>query len=118
MSQPSSLYAFSVYSDPTVEQMGGFSVIVEPLHFTGGEIYEEDEGFDIPDPTIQSLWPAHWLVEYESQGAWNIYNTNLSKNDLILALHTIGFASSQSLDERCEGLSVLDPTIAEMLQIR
>lgn len=118
MSSPSSLYAFSVYSDPTVEQMGGFSVIVEPLHFTGEEDYEDHEGFDIPDPIVQSVWPTDWLVEYESAGAWSIYNTNLTKEGLILALHTLGFVSSHSLDERCEGLSVLDPTIAGMLPIR
>lgn len=118
MSTVHSNYAFSVYSDPMVEKVGGFTVIVEPIHFQGSENYDDDEGYDIPDPTVQSLWPSTWLVEYEMEGAWNIYNTKLSKNDLILALHNMGFASSQSLDERCEGRSALDPTIAAMLQIR
>lgn len=115
MSTVHSNYAFSVYSDPMVEKIGGFTVIVEPIHFQGSEDYEDDEGYDIPDATIETLWPSHWLVEYESEGAWSIYNTNLSKNDLILALHTMGFASSQSLDERCEGRSALDPSIAALL---
>lgn len=118
MSSVHSNYVFSVYSDPMVENMGGFTVIVEPLDFQGSEDYDDDEGYDIPDPVVQSLWPSEWLVEYECEGAWNIYNTNLSKNDLILALHTMGFASSQSLDERCEGRSALDPTIATLLHIR
>ena len=122
MNTPHSNYAFSVYNDPTVESIGGFTVIVEPVSFSSEcphDIeYDDDEGYDIPDPTVQSLWPSHWLVEYEMEGAWNIYNTKLSKNDLILALHTMGFASSQSLDERCEGRSALDPAIAAMLQIR
>ena len=48
-------YAFSVYSDPTVEKAGGFTVIVEPIHFKGTEEYDDDEGYDAPDPTIQSL---------------------------------------------------------------
>jgi len=122
MNTPHSNYAFSVYNDPTVESIGGFTVIVEPVSFSSEcapDIeYDDDEGYDIPDPTVQSLWPSTWLVEYEMEGAWNIYNTKLSKNDLILALHTMGFASSRSLDERCEGRSALDPTIATMLQIR
>lgn len=115
MSAVHSKYAFSVYSDPMVEKVGGFTVMVEPMHFQGSEEYDDEEGYDIPDPTVQSLWPSYWLVEYECEGAWNVYNTNMSKNDFILALHTMGFASSQNLDERCEGRSALDPSISPLL---
>lgn len=63
------------------------------------------------DPVVPTLFPKDWEVECEMEEVFSIYTT-LSEDELIVALHDMGFKSDADYDENCSGRSALtSPTI-------
>lgn len=70
------------------------------------------------DPVVPTLFPKEWTVDCEMEEVFTI-QTNLSEEELIVAMHDMGFKSDADLDEDCSGRSALtSPTILARKQKR
>lgn len=94
---PSS-FIFSVMDDPQVQKLGGHCVLISLDD-------EDNEGTGEYDHLVPALFPKGWLVENEMEETFSVYNTNLSEEDFVVALHDMGFQSDSTVDQQCNGRS-------------
>ena len=75
-------------------------------------IASKDEDMDGQhDPTVPTLFPKNWEVECELEEVFTI-QAQLSEEELIVALHDLGFKSNAELNDDWDGRSALtSPTI-------
>lgn len=94
---PSS-FVFSVMDDPMIQKLGGYCVLITLDD-------EDNEGTGEYDHLVPALFPKSWLVENEMEETFSIYNSNLSEEDFVVALHDMGFQSDSNVDQQCNGRS-------------
>lgn len=93
---PSS-FTFTVIDDAQVNNLGGHCVVIVSD--------EDDEGSGEYDYLVPALFPKSWQVENEMEETFSIYNSNLSEEDFVVALHDMGFQSDSNMDQHCNGRS-------------
>lgn len=100
---PSS-FVFSVMDDPMVQNLGGHCLLITLDD-------EDNEGTGEYDHLVPALFPKGWQVENEMEETFSIYNSNLSEEDFVVALHDMGFQSDTNVDQQCNGRSAANSPI-------
>lgn len=94
---PSS-FVFSVMDDHIVQKLDGHALLITLDD-------EDNEGTGEYDHLVPALFPKSWRVENEMEEIFSIYNTNLSEEDFVVALHDMGFQSDSNVDQQYNGRS-------------
>lgn len=100
-------FIFSVVDDQLATQLGGHKVVISLDH----PDYPDAAGSGEYDYVVPGLFPPSWRVEEDMEDLFSIYNSGLSEEDFIVALHDMGFRSSALLDQQCNGRSALNSPI-------
>lgn len=102
-------FIFSVMDDEMsfLPSLGGHSVLICLDH----PDYPDSSGSGEYDHVIPGLLPPSWKVEQECEESFSVYNSGLSEEDFVVAMHDMGFRSSAVLDQQCNGRSALNSPI-------